>query len=253
MSEATITVVCEVCGGDLTLERPSSGDKALDRMLMRMAARTVHCACSDKLAERDKAARIASMLGHRAETWGKLCDPFYQNSEEWLASEERKIGVNLWAIEEARKWKYGPRGLLLHGQGSGTGKTTAAWLVLKPEHAVGRFIVALSHAEFTRQATLLARDGGLEQVRWHRTVSNCDILFIDDLGQSKFQSVQGTAKVAEETLFDLLDSRIRMQLPCIFTSNSDGPGLEKKLSPERAEAFMRRIKEHYEAVNFDAA
>ena len=245
-----MTVQCKACGKDLFLDRPNTGDPDMDARLCRLAKGFSHNACFDEARRRLTVQDEVNRMHQRSENWARLCDPFYQTSAAWLAAGKRK--VNHVAIKEALEWEFGQRGLMLHGKVSGTGKTTAAWLVLKREHDVGRFIIAMSHGEFTRQATMLAKDSDKASVVWAKIVAECDLLFVDDLGKSRFQTIDGSGKAAEEFLFDLLDSRIRHNRPCLFTTNQDGRQLQARMSQDRAEPFLRRIREFCTAVNFDS-
>lgn len=247
----TIQTICKACGGELTLQKPDTGDGGMDRQLMNIAKGVVHDECK-RIARFKRETSMATLRLHqRAATWGKLCEPFYQSSEEWIATNPPK--VNLKMINKAQLWQYGPKGLLLFGKTSGTGKTTAAWLVLKTQFDAGKIIAAMSHGEFARQATWLQKENSKESIEWSKMVAKCDLLFIDDLGKSKFMTLDGSGKAAEEFLFDLIDSRMRKLLPCILTTNNDGDGLKAKLSEERAEPFLRRLRENCNAINFDAA
>jgi DNA replication protein DnaC len=84
-----------------------------------------------------------------------------------------------------------------------------------------------------------------------KMLSKCDILFIDDLGKSKFQTFDGTGKAAEEFLFDLVNDRMAAMKPCVFTCNKDGETLKASMSEDRGEPFLRRLRESCVSVNFD--
>lgn len=246
----TMTTCCRVCGGSLTVERPNTGDPEMDATVIRLALGLVHNGCQDKFWTQREAQRMDMMLHRRAEAWTRLCAPFYQNSEAWLATGNRKL--NHEKLKKVLAWEYGSKGLLIHGSTSGTGKTTAAWLLLKRQHKEEKFIVALSHSEFSRQATILAKDNDREALAWSKTVRDCDILFIDDLGKSRFKTADGTGKAAEEFMFDMIDHRITHLKPCVFTTNADGQAILDLMSPERAEPFLRRLREFNEGINFDS-
>lgn len=247
----TFEVPCQRCGEPVVLETPKTTDRGLNRMLIGMATKAaMHDDCVKRARAMIRQKEAAELLAMRAEHWKMLCDPLYRNSDVWLTTAEARK-VNGSAIKRALEWNFGPKGLIMHGTISGSGKTTAAWCVLKKEHALGRFIVAMSHTEFSRQATMLAKDGTPETTRWRRTLEQCDILFIDDLGKSRFKTLDNTGKAGEELLFEILDYRVTQLKPCIFTSNTDGEGLKVAMSTERAEPFVRRLREFCKPINFD--
>ncbi|MDE2106321.1 MAG: ATP-binding protein [Patescibacteria group bacterium] len=247
----TIEVPCVACGNPVTLERPNTGDPVLDRLYMRIARQVSHTACFQQASHARQLREATLRLQQRANKWSLLCEPFYQSSHEWIQTAAAGRKINLRAHQSSMAWEYGERGLFLYGCQSGTGKTTTAWLLLKREFMGGRMIVAMSHGEFTRMATLLARENNRESLVWAKTVAQCDLLFIDDLGKSRFQTGNGDGKAAEEFLFELINDRISGQRPCLFTSNSNGQDLAEKMSQERSEPFLRRLREFCLAVNFD--
>ncbi len=252
----TISVTCKLCGLPLDLAYEPHGDKRLDDWANIVAQRTVHNECFDKHQAYIRANRENEKLVAAMEKWALLCPPLYQRSENWLNGDQSRNHktVNRDAIGAALGWQWEQAGvgLLMHGTKTATGKTTAAWLICRREHFAGRAIVAMSHSEFTHAATKLYRDSTVYAERWAAIIKRVDILFIDDLGKSRFTTADGVGKVAEEFLFETVNKRIESGLPTIFTSNLDGDGLEKAMTDERGKAFVRRLREFCRAVNFDA-
>ena len=246
-----ITVECKVCGMPLNLPWSSVGGRTMDEMLMRVAQGTVHSHCYLKrhkqVSEQEENQRILQ----RAADFRLLCPPQYHDSEQWLATDAASR-LKHDSIKRALQWAYGPMGLTLHGKVSGTGKTTTAWLILKREFMASRFIVAMTHKEMSDKATWMAKELTPESKRWNETLKSCDLLFIDDLGKARFKGVNGEGRASEEFLFDVIDARIRNKLPTIFTVNMTGKEIALAMSTDKGAYFVRRLREFFTNVGFDA-
>lgn len=209
---------------------------------------TVHDACAAQerswrqfCAEDLKAARAMSR-------WEMLAPPLYQGTEAWL---EGGGELNRRAFDRALGWNGQRSGIILFGARSGTGKTSAAWLLLRRLMADGRGATAYSHADFTRLATRMAKENDPASHRWVKLVVASDILLLDDFGQARFRTMEGESKAAEELIFDILDARITKGRKTILTTNDNSDGLRAKLSAQRAEPLLRRLQEHFDHVHFD--
>lgn len=244
-----ITVECKICGDPVNLVYERTSNEAIDTALMSMAKMVVHDRCREYAERRQVIATEEQRVLKRAADWKILCPALYQNSDEWLRSAEAGRKVRMIAVNKVLAWNYGERGLLAHGRKSGTGKTTAAWVLVKREFRQGKFIVATSHTALSEKATLIAK--GETDNKWVSLLKRCDLLFVDDLGKSRFKGVSGEGRASEEFLFELVDHRIGEKLPTIFTCNMAGDELVKAMSSERGEAFVRRLKEFFISVNFD--
>lgn len=251
----TMEVVCRICGNPVTLEPPSTGDAMMDRMLKRVARNVVHDRCELDRRHHTQMLEAEQMLLKQAERWPLLCPPLYQDSEAWLLTPSSQSCRSLRRdkIKEVVDHDIAiRRHLIAFGAKSGTGKTTALWLLLKRIHKDGGFIVAMTHTEFSRRATMFARDMNMENNRWAKLVLNCDVLLIDDLGKGRFKSSDGTGKAAEEFLFDVVDRRCARNATVLFTSNHNREEIRGLMSEERAEPFTRRLNDFFHKVNFDS-
>lgn len=251
-ADSQLEVACQVCGKPVIVHYKATGIRHLDETMLKVAKTIVHNHCYNERVRQKKEADETERLNQRTANWRLLCEPFYQTSHEWILTAGAAKKVNMAAVKKALEWQYGPKGMILSGRKSGTGKTTTAWAVLHREFNLGRFIVAISHTELSQKATQIATSSDLLANRWMHTIKNCDLLFIDDLGKSRFKSVSGDGRASEEFLFDLVDGRIKSNLPTIITCNMNGEDLQKSMSEERGEAFVRRLREFFVNVKYDA-
>jgi DNA replication protein DnaC len=210
-------------------------------IIEKITPAAVHDRCRDELSAGQRASAEATMLARRSEEWATLCPPIYQDTDESLIPNQK-------ALRRVLDWQMGATGLLLHGT-PGKGKSRALWAILKREHESGRFIAAMTHTEFARKATAAAREGDKQAARWIRLLTDADILGIDDLGKSKFTTLDGTGKAAEEMIYDVLESRWNHKRPCLITTNDTGASIAAKMS-DRGPAFVRRLREFQTAISF---
>jgi len=245
---ATIEVVCRICGQPLTLPAPEETESALGRQLLGLAQNAVHEACQQShQANRLEQERIR-LLELRTQAWVGICPPLYQNTDAERLAIKRKAPQK---FADAMGWSYGPKGLGFFGT-TGGGKTRTAYLVLHREHLNGRAVAAMTHTEFTSTATRLAlSDRKGEQQRWLRLMKTVDILFVDDLGKSRFTTASGDAKHGEEALWDIAEHRWSHLLPLFFTCNfADGNALAGAMSDDKGQAFVRRLREFCTIIPF---
>lgn len=251
----TTTIQCQFCGNPLELELPPENEpSALDReTIMRLASMTVHNSCAGQMQANMKKVGEDVRLAKAMQTWEMLAPPFYHRTEAWIQTAESKT-LNKSKITIALAWVYGSKGAIFYGERSGTGKTSAAYLILKREVIAGKCCAAFTHTDFSRRAVqFVIADRERQGERWIRLLVTCDLLLIDDFGKSRFKTADGTSKQAEELMFDVIDSRITKELPTLLTSNDNATTIRAKMSGDKGGAFLRRLNEFFARVNFDVA
>lgn len=243
-TEDTIEATCGYCGGRHRVQKPDVTEAGMFAdLILKAASRAAHRECAEK-AERDQRQRQHEEARQRqSEAWLTICPPAYRDTDpELLPCQDKSV--------QAWNWQFGPKGLTLHGR-TGAGKTRTMFMVLEREHQAGRRIVATTHAEFSREATWQTSERREAQQRWLARWLTPDILFVDDLGKSRFVTADGTARAAEDTLFDVFDRRIRAAKPTMFTMQfEDGKKLAANMSEDKGEAFARRLRELTECIYF---
>jgi len=145
-------------------------------------------------------------------------------------------------LDAAFRWKFGPKGLLLHGR-TGSGKSRIIWEVAKREIHNGRKLRSVAvHELFSYPALLMNDAKGAE--RFATELIRAPLLLLDDPFKTK-----PTERV-EELLFCVIDERGQWERPCLVTMNDTGETLEVRLSIDRGPALIRRLREYCMAIQF---
>jgi DNA replication protein DnaC len=227
-SKPTVTRVCVDCFSDFTTTPLFIGDREI---------RIDVCDdCIKKRQQESEQNAAAIALQARQNAFEEMCAPVYRESDL-----ERIHGDFRQAVE---KWEYSPQGLTLIGP-AGSGKTRAAWWLIKKFHFSGKPCFGLTSTTFAEHAANQYHNKVEQRDLAEQAIHRCKrtkILLLDDLGKSKM------TERAELTLYDLLEHRSSNMLPTIITSNADGKQLYKMLSEDRADPILRRIKDFSEVI-----
>lgn len=141
--------------------------------------------------------------------------------------------------EEINSYTYGRMGLGFAGE-SGAGKTRAMILLLQKLHEQGKSVMFMKATRLTEVAYQRFDDDYKIKDAAKAAISRCksaDCLLIDDIGKGRLP------QSAEELLFDIIDTRMEMQVPLFWTSNAKAKDLHNNFSPDRADPIIRRIGE----------
>lgn len=239
---STIQTICKLCHKPIALEIPDDIDGSLRAVLVeKLAPCVVHNVCGDNryllLLDFDRSQK----LEQRASQWPGICPPRYQDTV-WEQ-------IPLPHKENVLKWQYGPKGLVVHGP-TGGGKTRAVFWMLKQQYLEGRTVVAMTNSEFIRECKQVLFEAPSIRARWSARLANADILFIDDLGKSRFTDSDGDAMASEEFLWDVCEIRWDKNLPCIFTTNDNSKTLRERMGKDRGEPFIRRLREFCISIGY---
>jgi DNA replication protein DnaC len=168
-----------------------------------------------------------------------ICPPLYRDTDL------KRIYGAFSAIAES--WQYSPTGLLLEGY-AGTGKTRAAWHILKRMTEEGRSCYGLTATQFAKAAADQWHSNNEEKGEAIEAMDRCrrtSILLIDDLGKQKM------TERSEVELYDVLEHRTNNLKPTIVTTNATGAQLTKMLSEDRAHPILRRIRDFSILVKYE--
>jgi DNA replication protein DnaC len=222
-----IQSTCKNCGVPVTMPG----------FLERWASRSgIFC---DDCAAADSAIRTAEMIANtkaaRLARWNAICPPDFQLTTASKLPSPSKLQTVL-------RWQYGPRGLTLHGN-TGKGKSRCAWELVKREFFAGKTVRALgtdAGFEYARQFAASTE----QAARWVESHIAVDLLLLDDVLKVKL------TESFESALFGIISGRTEHRRPIIFTTNDSGESLIARMSTDRGEALVRRLREFCESISF---
>lgn len=173
-------------------------------------------------------ARIAAFL--------ESVPPVYHNTDP------ERINANL--AQVAGQYRYGSKGIGFMGR-SGEGKTRAAFLVAMRMVVEGHRVYWIAATDLAAAAANLFADDPEVKNRSNEKIRRsmtAEVLVLDDLGKGKFTDR------SESMLYDLFETRTGNLRPTIWTSNSNAKALHAMLSPDRADALIRRMGSEFHHI-----
>jgi hypothetical protein len=189
--------------------------------------------CADKrLAELDSVQAKS-----RAQQWSELCPPAYRATEAYRLPSPTKL-------ERVMRWNYGAKGLALIGP-TGRGKSRCAWKLMEREFFAGRSVECLD-AKFAMEYAGKMNLGASIAIEWIGGKMNAALLLLDDTLKVKLEN-----SGAETALFAVIEERMANNRPIILTTQDTGETLRSRMSSDRGEATVRRLRECCEVITFD--
>lgn len=145
-------------------------------------------------------------------------------------------------LQKVMAWKYGPRGLMLHGD-TGCGKSRCAWMLMKREHDAGKRVRALNvKAGFDYGARFSESPESARQ--WMDAQIAADILLLDDVFKIKL------TESFECAIFAIVTMRMEDGKPIVTTTNDTPDSLIARMSVDRGAPLIRRLRESSTIINF---
>lgn len=190
--------------------------------------------CPDCLVLK-KEAESKEVANAQNASWLAICPKSFQDTDiARLPCQEE--------VRRALDWQLGPIGLLLHGP-TGTGKSRTAWLVLKNQH-LKRVGFKILNSSSALQYAAKFGDSATVVEKWIQGFIDVDVLFMDDLFKNKFtDSFEGV-------IFSIIDRRTENGRPIILTANDTGATLKGRMTEDRGEPLVRRLREFCLALTF---
>jgi DNA replication protein DnaC len=168
--------------------------------------------------------------------WASLCPDIFKSTD--FAGLPCQM-----AAKRVLEWKFGHSGIILHGP-TGMGKSRSAWLLLKKLHFEGKSIVALNSLAALTYASLYSKSTA-DVERWVQSLIFCDVLMLDDIFKVKLTDS------FESIIFSVIDQRTEGGRPMIVTANDTSETLVNRLTADRAEPLLRRLKEFCSPITFE--
>ena len=130
----------------------------------------------------------------------------------------------------------------MHGP-SGRGKTRVAYQVLKREYFYhNRTVAVIDAMSLLGYVATFTKDIG-ESLSWLTKQTTIDLLLLDDPFKSQL------SPRVEEGLWIILDRRLSYQRPTLITTNDDAATLAARISQDRREPLLRRLKESFDIIS----
>lgn len=191
--------------------------------------------------ERFRQSEIRRLKEAREESWRNLCPVEFRTTNEGGKTEIARLEQESPKLPKLLEYCFGRRGLIIRGK-TRKCKTRSTWRLLRNLWLDKRGIIALTSAEFDRECRDAA--GKFTMTQWFERLARVDMLFIDDLGKAHWTDA------TEAQWFDLVDRRTREHRPIIITTNEDGESLKSRMTPERAEALIARLRDYCDSIVF---
>lgn len=209
----------------------------VDKSAVALVVRFIrYCpSCSQKRKDKcDAEEKETARLKHE-ERWGNICPPLYRDTDvEKLPSQD--------AMRKVMAWQYGPKGLTMFGP-TRKGKSRCAWLLLRREFDKGRSIRVLDSLSGIKYASKFNQSAE-DALEWVTSMIECDIVFADDVFKSNL------SPSFESALFTIVNQRSEYKRPIIATINDTGASLAARMTSDRGEPTVSRIREFSDAISF---
>ena len=167
--------------------------------------------------------------------WIEYCPPAFQDTD--IAKlPHPKVSAKVLA------WEYQKQGMSLYGK-TRSGKTRTAWLLIKKQFEAGRTAKVMDSMSGFEYAAVFSA-GGQAALEWVQSRCKCSLLFLDDVFKVKL------TESFEAAAFAIVDYRLNYNLPIIATLNDTGETLSARMTGDRGDAFIARLREMGETIQF---
>jgi DNA replication protein DnaC len=184
----------------------------------------------------DRRAITAPCEACRQFQWLRVCPPEFRELDRARHPLAHKL-------DEVMKWRYGPRGLLLHGE-TGTGKTRAVWALGRREFMAGRSFEGITAQALDVELPARFGESAASAAKLVNRWTTVKLLLLDDPFKARLSDR------VEQTLFELIDTRGARCLPTIVTCNDTRDMLLARMSSDRGVAFVRRLDDYCQKIAF---
>lgn len=220
-------ITCSQCATEFEREVPS---EFISFPVFKICPSCINSNAAIRRADTERAASVAGIA-----RWLEFCPPAFQDTD--LAK------LPFPAVSDSvLAWRYQKRGLLLYGK-TRSGKTRTAWLLIRKQFEAGRTARVMDSMSGFEYAAIFGA-GGQAALEWVQARSCCSLLFFDDVFKVKL------TESFEAAMFAIVDYRLNHNLPIICTLNDTGATLSARMTNDRGDAFIARLKEMSETILF---
>lgn len=204
-----------------------------DPMLARFLVYCPACAEARQIANAKKQSE--AFLSQRELDWRQICPTIYRETVQQKLPDSAKLELVL-------GWEFGRKGLILHGK-TRKGKSRCAWLLARKMFFEGKSVRVLDAGSGFDYAAKFSygADRVLDFIDSH---SRCGLLFLDDVFKVKLTDS------FEQALFTIIESRQAYARPILATLNDTGDTLKARMSADRGEALIARLREMCRVIKF---
>lgn len=193
--------------------------------------------CTQMDRDAKKKAEAEREAQKRAQQWAAICPWEFRTADEGGNTDLARMDTEAPRWRELLKWSFGHRGLLVRGD-TGRCKTRAVWRVLRGLFDRRISFVWLTAARFELELRAANFDG-LDLIEEFAAIP---VLFLDDIGK------MAATDCVQSALFELIDARTREGRPVLVTTNDSGKSLAARLSQDRGEPMVRRLRDYCDLV-----
>jgi DNA replication protein DnaC len=232
------TISCAHCGRDIPTYIDADAANTTDPRMQATLRKIESWTACDECRSKRNTQEEKSLRAERIRVWEKLCPrDFLLINRQRLPRPER--------YDEVMLWSYNPDGigLLLCGP-SGAGKSRCAWKLLSREFFSGKTVAVLDSSFAITYAHKVTVSPS-EAYDWLNEAMDAQILLLDDVFKVRLHD-----SGAESALFSVVTARTESKRPMIVTTQDVGRTLVSKMSPDRGEALVRRLKEFCSTISF---
>lgn len=228
------TLICAHCG--TPIESHVQADDLLDPLTkalieriarLKMLCRTCHAEWTEKRAKEQRHSRAIQ--------WRSYCPAAFRDTQKHRLPSPTKL-------DRVLQWKFGAKGMLMTGP-TGQGKSRCAWKLVEREFFLGRDVEVMD-ANFGMMFAQKYSVSGAAAYDWLEQKAKADILLMDDVFKVKLTDA------AEGAIFNVVNARCESGAPIIVTLQDNAESLKQRMTADRGEALIRRLREFCEVISF---
>lgn len=210
------------------------GEFAFDENIHEGGDYCPKCRSAAVMAEKHRAQ--AEARDRRIKAWLQTIPPIFHEHDM-----NRVPPASQAAVQKILGWQMGPRGMVASGV-SRAGKSRAFYALLKRLVGDGVQVMVFDSVSFGHQCGKAFLNGVGEE--WAEEIAEAELVYFDDLFKLKL------TERAESELFGVIDRRANWGRPILASGNFTAEMVKQRMSVDRGEALVERLKEFNDIVMF---